>query len=147
MTISVRYATPDDLNAINCVIDAAVMAWPLAQRVKRLSLSALRYDAQDYEHFEMFVALKDNEIVGVAVWDPVDESGLFHGLYVEPKSQRAGVGKRLMQRVLDRASYLGHESVLVRAERVSAGYFERQRFERVIVSESEYPYQYRRKLG
>ena len=55
--INLRPALKTDLDAINRVIEAAVMTWKLPERVKRLSLPSYRYTLADFAHLEMVVAV------------------------------------------------------------------------------------------
>jgi hypothetical protein len=45
-----RRASANDLDAVNRVIETAVMGWVLPERVKRLSLPGYRYAAHDLEN-------------------------------------------------------------------------------------------------
>lgn len=113
---------------INDVITEAVMAWPLPERMKRLSLPLLRYDEVDLDHFCIIGAYtldrtaKPVDLFGIAAWD----QDALHGLYVRPEVQSSGVGRGLLDTVARRAGQAGIKRLLVKAERVSAGYFQRQ---------------------
>ena len=139
--ISIRSLGKRDLEAINAVITQAVMAWPLPERMKRLSLPLLRYDEVDLAHFDGVVARapwqaeNDPGLAGVALFD--DE--MLHGLYVHPEAQGRGIGRALLGAVCARASENGVQRLLVKAERVSAGYFRRQGLTSA-GSESAYPH-------
>ncbi len=50
--VKVRAETKIVLDAINHVIEAAVMIWDLPERVKRLSLSSYYYTEQDLNHYQ-----------------------------------------------------------------------------------------------
>jgi len=64
---NLRAARRRDLDAINAVIEAAVMNWNLPERIKRLALPSYRYTNIDYEHLEILVSeMIDIGIVGVA---------------------------------------------------------------------------------
>ena len=57
-TITVQRLTPDStaLDAINRVIESAVLGWNLAERVKRLVLPSYRYTPLDVQHLSFAVA-------------------------------------------------------------------------------------------
>jgi GNAT superfamily N-acetyltransferase len=121
-----------DLQAANRVIEAAVMAWDLPERVKRLSLPVYMYDAQDLEHLELvLVKATDAGVVGVAAWEPADAADapagrralLLHGIYVLPGSQRAGIGRDLLGAAERAAEEQGYEGLLVKAQPSAAGFF------------------------
>ena len=71
MAAALRPATPTDLDAINAVIERAVMTWNLPHRVKRLTLPSYRYNAHDLDHLHMVLAGDaGHAVLGVAAWEP-----------------------------------------------------------------------------
>ena len=139
--VLIRTLGARDLEAINQVVTEAVMSWPLAERTRRLALPVLRYDAVDLDHFEAIGVYAVNGralpvgLYGVALWD----AQLLHGLYVCPAAQRRGLGRRLLDAVAERAGRAGTARLLIKAERVSASYFERLGLPRAD-AETAYPY-------
>jgi N-acetylglutamate synthase-like GNAT family acetyltransferase len=143
----IRQATSSDLPEINEVIRASVMSWPLAERVKRLSLNVLTYDQTDYEHYQFIVAEHQAEIVAVAAWDPDHEDSLFHGLYVSPDLHARGIGRQLINEVIKRVRALGRNKLVVKAESVSANYFVKQGFEAIpVLAPNDYPYLFQKHI-
>lgn len=156
-TVYIRPAVATDVARINAVIEAAVMGWPLPERVKRLSLAGYRYSVLDLDHLDVVVAESPTEcIVGVAAWeaaDPREVPGaargmLLHGLYVAPCNRGAGVGTRLLDAATAAARRGSFQGVLVKANPDAQGFFESRGFIRVgdPPSETRYPYLYWRKL-
>lgn len=153
-TIKVRQIDPSELYACNLIIESAVLNWPLPERVKRLAVPVLKYDAVDLQYMKVFVATYAHEIVGVAAWDPspvhelpTGDGGLFHGLYVLPLAQGQGVGVKLMEAVFADARTSDSLGLLIKAQRISQGYFEHHNFEALAANDSEYPWQYWKQLG
>ncbi len=145
MKISYRPATANDLNALNRVIASAVLNWPMVHRVKRLAVPVLQYDAVDLEHFQVFVAERGREVIGVAALDLEHEAdeALLHGLYVLPIIRHQGVGRELMELAFDTAREHGLNTVGIRAERVAAGYFVNSGLDTVDVEKSsDYPHKF-----
>jgi len=141
--LRIRCANTSDLPFINAVINAALTTWPISPRAQRLFTEALTYDAVDLRHFEMFVCVHDDQVVGIAAWDPHNEPSLFHGLYVTPDYQRRGAGAGLMNTVVARARTLGKDGLLVKSARASVSYFEALSLERIHSSgDSDYPYSF-----
>lgn len=134
--VTLRAATRADLDAVNAVVEAAVLAWNLPERVKRLSLPVYRYDAADFEALHLLAAVAPSgDVLGVAAWEPIEspvaDGGpgvLLHGLYVDPQWQGRGIGSRLLGAVLEAARDLGATGVLVRAQREAEGFFRRHGF-------------------
>lgn len=145
-----RPAATTDLDAINAVIERAVMGWALPERVKRLVLPTYRYDRHDMEHLS-FVVAEDSErgVVGVAAWEPSSPRDLpkgrtgllLHGIYVEPRQQRAGVGSQLLDIALAAAQEQGFDGLLVKAQADATEFFHARGMERLPVEDPdrEYP--------
>lgn len=141
----IRQAQRSDLDAINRVVEAAVMTWDLPERVKRLSLSSYRYTGLDFDHGSFWVAENEQRrIVGVAVCESADKRDapagksamLLHGLYVQPDYHRQGIGKALLQAVVQFAQKQGMDGLLVKAQAEAAGFFEAQGMQKLAVEDS-----------
>ena len=132
MNINIRPATQGDIQAINRVIEVAVMTWSLPERVKRLSLSSYRYTSLDFDHLEIVVAEGEGQtIIGVAAWELADAKDtpaghtalLLHGIYVDPMHQRRSVGRQLFKEA-ERAVGKHHcDGLLVKAQSDASGFF------------------------
>jgi predicted N-acetyltransferase YhbS len=156
MLMNIRPARLADLESINRVISAAVMTWDLPERVKRLALSSYHYHAVDFAHFGMCVAEQHDQIVGVAAWEPVDPRDLpdelavgahgllLHGLYVDPSHQRQGLGRLLLQPVLQAAQQASVAGVLVKAQSDAVPFFRALGWTELAVRDRvrDYPHRY-----
>ena len=143
-----RAVTEDDLTSINHVIEQAVMSWPLAERLKRLSLNVLLYDATDLQHYSGIVAIANDDIIAITMWDEDHTHSLLHGLYVQPAHQALGIGRQLIERVAEAVRQVGGDHLYIKAERVSCSYFEQMGLTRVeSTDEAQYPYLYRMDLS
>lgn len=139
----IRRMEPDDLDAVNRIIEGAVMTWSLPDRVKRLSLPLYKYGAVDLAFLTMMVAERDGRVVGVAAWETADASQvpdgkrglLLHGLYVDPQAHGCGVGTLLLRCCADAARDQGMDGVLVRVQPDAVSFFERQGLEQIPVLE------------
>ena len=152
-----RAAVSADLDAINHCIADAIDSWDLPARVKRLSLPLYRYHDTDLDHLQLIVAeTASNGIVGVAAWEttipPDTPRGhcalLLHGLYVATTHQRSGLGSYLLKSVEKPANSLCRDGILVRAQAGAAGFFARQGYEKLTVTDPErdYPHRYWKRL-
>lgn len=155
MEVSLRRATPTDLDAVNAVIERAVMTWQLPERVKRLTLPSYRYNAHNLEHLEMVLAEDaDRAVIGVAAWEPASPADappgrralLLHGLYVDPGRQRRGAGGCLLDAAVAAAREQGFDGLLVKARPEAEGFFFARGLERLPVTnpEREYPHRFRK---
>jgi GNAT superfamily N-acetyltransferase len=154
--MNIRPARLADLESINRVISAAVMTWDLPERVKRLALSSYHYHAVDFAHFGMCVAEQHDQIVGVAAWEPADPRDLpdelavgahgllLHGLYVDPSHQRQGLGRLLLQPVLQAAQQASVAGVLVKAQSDAVPFFRALGWTELAVRDRvrDYPHRY-----
>ena len=151
--VTLRPATPADLDAVNAVIERAVMTWNLPERVKRLTLPSYRYQPHDLDHLHMLLAEDGGYgVIGVAAWEPAaarnlpaGKTGLLlHGLYVDPDRQRAGAGSRLLDAALAAAREQGFDGLLVKARPEAEGFFPAQGLQRIesVDPARDYPHRY-----
>lgn len=131
-----------DITDVNAVIRAAVHRWPMPERVRRLSLPLLQYDAVDMEHYTFIGCFLKGQpdtkraLIGVVVWD----NCCVHGLYVNPATQGQGIGRALLAAVA-RTMPPGSQPLQVKAQRVSATFFEQVGLS-MNCDVSTYPYTY-----
>ncbi len=140
-----RPARPSDLDGINKLIQSAVMNWPMPVRLKRRAVPVMQYDAVDLEYLDLFVCCRGNDILGVSAIDlqHAPGRGLLHGLFVLPVIQGHGIGQQLMGMAFDWAADHHLETVLIRAESVSAPYFRQLGLEPLEgLERDDYPYQF-----
>lgn len=129
--IHIRPADIQELDAINHVIEQAVMSWSLPERVKRLSLPSYRYDTIDFRALEVIVALHDGKVVGVAASESADPQEtpdeepalLLHGIYVDPAHHRRGIGRLLFREAESAVRTQGYQGLLVKAHASADGFF------------------------
>jgi len=147
-----RQAHADDLPAINGVVERAIAAWQLPERVKRLSLPSYRYHVHDFVHLHLMVAEDaGHALVGVAAWElanprdlPAGQRGLLlHGLYVDPAHQHRGAGSQLLDAVATAARAQSLDGVLVKAQAEAIGFFEACGLQRLPVEDAARHYPHR----
>ena len=95
----------EQLDFINRIVAAAIGSWDLPERVKRMSIPLYRYNEIDLPHMR-FVAARSgesDEIIGVAAVEEADPAEgpargamLLHGIYVDSRYHRQGVGGMLL---------------------------------------------------
>jgi GNAT superfamily N-acetyltransferase len=142
---------PDELDAVNSIIEAAIGTWNISPRVKRMVLPSYQYNEHDFAHFTLLGARVDGQLVGLASLEPADSGDipegqralLVHGIYVKPERHGAGIGARLVSAATGEARRLGYTGLLVRAERSAVGFFEKQGFDLLPVLDSAKDYPYR----
>lgn len=141
--ISIRAAQASDLAAINRVIDAAIMTWDLPERVKRLSLPSYRYNEIDLAHYEIHVAIQDDQVVGVVAWDMEPHSVqqqrglLLHGIYVHPNMQHQGIGAQLFAAAENAVSKYKLDGLLVKAQKDAETFYVLRGMHKLAVTNSE----------
>ena len=150
--VELRPATEADLDAVNRVIEAAVMTWNLPERVKRLSLPSYRYTAQDFIHLDMAVAADAQQnIIGIAAWEPADARDtpagrsalLLHGIYVHPAHHHRGIGRELFMAAERAVREHRYDGLLVKAQEDASGFFISQGMNRLQVEDTSRHYPHR----
>lgn len=151
-SVTVRPARRSELDALNAVIERAVLTWDLPERVKRLSVPLYRYSAFDLEALDVVVAdLTGAGVVGVAAWEqaavkdapPGQRALLLHGIYVDPAWHRQGIGSRLFAAAEEAARSGGFTGVLVKAQAGAEGFFSARGLRRLAVENAERDYAHR----
>jgi GNAT superfamily N-acetyltransferase len=134
------------------VIERAIMAWQLPERVKRLSLPSCRYNPHELDHLHIVVAEDAaHAIVGVASWEPASPRDLpagrrgllLHGIYVDPVHLRRGVGSQLLDAALAAAQAQGFGGLLVKAQADANGFFSARGMRRLPVEDPQRDYPHR----
>ena len=148
-TVNIRPAKQADLEAINHVIEAAVMTWTLPERVKRMSLPSYRYTLADFEHLQMVVAEDDKyNVMGIAAWEPAEAKDippghtalLLHGIYVDPAHQHQGIGRMLFSAVEQAVAKHRCSGLLVKAQEDASGFFLSQGMSRLQIEDPSRDY-------
>jgi predicted N-acetyltransferase YhbS len=151
-TVKIRPATAADLDAVNRVIEAAVMTWKLPERVKRLSLPSYRYTMQDLVHLDMVLAEDaQHGIIGIAAWEPADAGDtpagyralLLHGIYVHPAHHHQGIGRELFATAEYAVRKHRYDGLLVKAQGDARGFFISQGMHRLPVEDPARHYAHR----
>ena len=148
--LKLRSAGEGDLDAINQVVEAAVMTWQLPERVKRLAMPSYRYNEHDLEHYEIVVVETGSEIVGAAAWDtephlgPAGEKALLlHGIYVYPEQQHQGIGTQLLSAAEEAARAREFDGILVKAQKDAEGFFMAKGLEKLVAKDLARDYENR----
>jgi GNAT superfamily N-acetyltransferase len=147
--IDIRPAGQADLEAINRVIEAALMTWDLPDRVKRLSLPVYRYDSVDLDHLHIMLAEDGRQnIIGIAAWEQADAKELpagskalsLHGIYVDPSHHQQGIGSKLFRVVEAAVCKRGFDGLLLKAQQGANGFFISQEMQRLHVKDALHQY-------
>lgn len=152
-SLRLRRAQPEDLEAVNALIGRAIQSWGLPERVQRIGLPLYLYHAGDLGFLEFTVAEDTcGSIIGVAAWEPADPKDtprgrsalLLHGIYVEPRWHRRGIGSRLLAAAVQAAANNHHDGLLAKAQADAIPFFEAIGLERLPVSNpaSDYPHRF-----
>ena len=148
--IKIRTANEGDLDAINRVIEVAVMSWQLPERVKRLALPSYRYNEMDLKYYSLVVAEDNKKVLAVAAWDTDIHQGkdgsrglLLHGIYVQPEYQRHGIGSRLFREVENAVRDTKLDGVLVKAQNDAVEFFLAQGMEKLEAEDMQRDYENR----
>ena len=143
---------PRELERINQIVAAAIGTWQLPERVRRISLPLYRYRESDLQYMQLVIARdgRRGEIVGLATVEaaeasdcPYREALLLHGVYVDPRYHRQGLGGRLLQ-AAEALAVAGEASgLLVRAQPDAVDFFEASGYHRLPIEDPLRDYAYR----
>lgn len=93
--IFLHRATPDDVDAITALVNAAYAKY-VARIGRKPYPMTVDYAVSVAEH-QVWAAEADDEIMGVLVLVPSEDHMLIENVAVSPNHQGAGLGKRLLQ--------------------------------------------------
>jgi len=135
LDIELRELKPDQrqFERINRIVAEAIATWDLPERVKRMSLPLYRYHASDLQHMRFVIAESRelDDIFGLAAIEDADpaegperEALLLHGIYVDPRHHRQGVGAMLFAAAERVAAADGASGMLVKAQADAVPFFE-----------------------
>ena len=148
--INFRMANVDDLDALNRVVEAAVMSWQLPERVKRLALPSYRYNETDLNYYSLAVAVEADKFIAVAAWDSAAHPGkdgrkglLLHGIYVQPEHQRRGIGSRLFAEAENAVRDSELDGLLVKAQNDAVKFFLAQGMQKLQAEDQQRDYENR----
>ena len=127
--------------------------WQLPERVKRISLPMYQYCEHDLEHLQIIVAeTGECTMAGIASIEAADvadgpqghKAALLHGIYVDPRRHRMGIGTRLLKHMQTIASSRGFDGLLVKASHEATSFFDARGFTKLPIEDSsrDYPYRY-----
>lgn len=148
-TWTIESAAAGDLSGINRVIAAAISAWTVSDRVKRLALPLYHYELADLEDLQIEKAVDTLcTIVGVIAWGPAgpedtlgrDGEAVLHGLYVTPAHQGRGVGTALLEQARKQAERCGYRGFIIKASKDAVRFFEHLGCTREEHAPNQYPY-------
>ena len=153
--VLIERATQNTMREINDLIVRAVMAWPLAARVKRRASTVLQYDSVDFDSFEIYCGYRDAALVGtlaiddeLTALDAAKAGMLVHGVYVDPAVRGQGIGRVLLQFAEQQALAGSFDGVVIKAQRVSRQFFERCAYTHFPpTAANDYPYLYWKALA
>lgn len=123
IAVAIRPAQRSDLDAINGVVEAAVMSWPLPGKQKRRALPDFHFHPIDLDQSILLVAVGSHRhILGVAACDPANSACapagqlalVLDGLYVHPEHEHHDIASHLLDEAMALARRHGREGLLVK---------------------------------
>ncbi len=118
--VEIRQAHEDEYDRIADILVAAYA--PSGLRPGDYYYEHLRDVAGRTSHAEVWVAVEDSSVLGTVTWPPVgsaarelatDDEAEFRMLAVDPAAQGRGVGRALVEAVIDRARADGFHRVVL----------------------------------
>lgn len=160
-TVDVKLVNDADLDEINELITAGVMKWPVADRVKRLTLPLYLYNADEVKNMLLIAARVEGKLVGIAALEDMDTRSLpkrcrtkdtamlLHGLYVHPDFQHHGLGTLLCEKSAEVTRQRERCGMMVKAQAHAIDFFKRVGMEALEVRNisRDYPHRFWLPLG
>jgi ribosomal protein S18 acetylase RimI-like enzyme len=129
--VAIRPAHRSDLDAINAVVEAAVMSWALAEQVRPSAIPDCSYQAIDLDLSMLLLAVgSQRHILGVVACgsaDPVDTTPDHHnalrldGPYIHPAHDQQGIGSQLLDEARALARRQGRDGLLIQPRVPASG--------------------------
>ena len=119
--MSMRKASVNDLKSINKIIERCLSNRPVSNRIKKLTLSSLLFEAADLDYMAIWVA--GEPIMGVMGLQKISQGMLLHSIYVDPSKSHQGVGSELLHHARHYTALRNQERLIVKAFWESIGFF------------------------
>ncbi|MDR7223951.1 phosphinothricin acetyltransferase [Aminobacter aminovorans] len=117
--MTIRHALPDDLDRITGIYADAVLNGTASYELEPPTRSEMgeRYDSLTDAGYPYLVAERDGVILGYAYAGPFRARPAYRfivedSIYVAPEAKGAGVGKALMQALIDESTVLGYRQII-----------------------------------
>lgn len=115
MQLSFRDAIPEDAERLTALARLAKASWDYPEAWLNEWRDDLRFTPTYIVDNKVLVAISEEKIVGVVALEWADQPVLEH-LWIAPKFQRQGLGKRLVERALVIAKECGWDSLVVQSD-------------------------------
>jgi len=119
MSITIRRALPDDLDRITEIYADAVLNGTASYELEPPSRAEMgeRYDSLTDAGYPYLVAERNSVILGYAYAGPFRARPAYRfivedSIYVAPGAKGAGIGKALMQALIDKSTVLGFRQII-----------------------------------
>ncbi|WAX96130.1 GNAT family N-acetyltransferase [Aminobacter sp. NyZ550] len=119
MSMKIRHALPDDLDRITEIYADAVLNGTASYELDPPSRAEMgeRYDSLTDAGYPYLVAERDAVILGYAYAGPFRARPAYRfivedSIYVAPEAKGAGIGKALMQALIDESTVLGFRQII-----------------------------------
>ena len=120
-----RRALPSDAGAATRLAFAAKAAWGYPAAWLEQWGPELTITAEYLESHDAFVALTDNQPIGICVLDTSTRPASLEHMWVDPACQRRGIGRELVARALARGRELGLSRVEVQSDPHAESFYTR----------------------
>ncbi|WP_432286015.1 N-acetyltransferase family protein [Aminobacter sp. BA135] len=119
MSMKIRHALPDDLDRITEIYADAVLNGTASYELDPPSRAEMgeRYNSLTDAGYPYLVAERDAVIIGYAYAGPFRARPAYRfivedSIYVAPEAKGAGIGKALMQALIDESTVLGFRQII-----------------------------------
>jgi len=127
-TTTIRCARRDDAEIITDIAFRSKASWGYNDDFMEAARQELTHTAEDIANPEnhYFCACQGERLVGFAALIPYDKYRLeLEAIFIDPANHRQGIGRLLMNRVVDEAQTLGYAAIIIQSDPFAAPFYQR----------------------
>lgn len=137
MNIMILQAKPDQTKALTQISYAAKRHWGYPEHWIQLWSPILTVSPEFIEHYDTFVAVKDEKAIGFYAIAVDGKKASLEHLWILPEYMGLGIGATLFRHALSRCKELGAHTLEIESDPNAQGFYERMGSKQVGQSASE----------
>ncbi|MDQ3004436.1 MAG: GNAT family N-acetyltransferase [Chloroflexota bacterium] len=135
--MEIRYAIPDDAEALSQIAIKAKAHWGYPENLMKVWRPTLTFSPEYFNKNESWVAEVDNQPIAFYTLQENAGTAWIENLWVLPEYIGQGVGRQLFLHALSRARELGYKILQLEADPNAAGFYEKMGMSKIGQRRSE----------